>query len=185
MGTGRSLTRSTGCGLAASAFVLAAPGCGGSAGTSTAEPATAVETATVAYVNDGDTLRLRDGRRVRLLQIDAPEKDADCYGRAAAAALRRRAPKGSRVRLQRDPELDARDGYGRLLRYVFVGARNLNVELVRDGAASPYFFGKRRGRYAAALLAAAREAQAARRGLWAACPRAELDTGIGSVSGPA
>ena len=165
--------------------MLAASGCGASAGTSTAEPATAAETATIAYVNDGDTLRLRDGRRVRLLQIDAPEQDTDCYGRAATAALRRQASNGTRVRLERDPELDVRDGYGRLLRYVFVGDLNLNIELVRDGAASPYFFRKRRGLYAGVLLDAAREARAARRGLWASCPRAELDTGIGSVTGPA
>lgn len=165
--------------------MLTASGCGSSAAPRAPEPATAAETATVAYVNDGDTLLLRDGRRVRLLQIDAPEKDTDCYGRAAAAALRRRAPEGTRVRLERDRELDVRDGYGRLLRYVFVGDRNLNVELVRDGAASPYFFRKQRGRYAGALLDAVGEARAARRGLWASCPRAELETGIGSVTGPA
>jgi endonuclease YncB( thermonuclease family) len=35
-----------------------------------------VELGTVSSVTDGDTLRLRDGRRVRLLQIDAPRFSA-------------------------------------------------------------------------------------------------------------
>lgn len=143
------------------------------------------ETAVVAYVNDGDTLRLRDGRRVRLLQIDAPELHGDCYGRAALAALLRLAPKGTAVTLERDRALDAKDAYGRLLRYVFVGGRNVDVVLVREGAASPYFFHKRRGRYADELLSAAADARAARRGYWGACPGAELNVFLGSITGPA
>ena len=98
------------------------------------------EPAVVAYVNDGDTLRTTSGRRVRLVQIDAPELHGDCYGKAALAALRRLAPKGARITLVRDPALDATDRYGRQLRYVFVSGTNVNVALVRQGAASPYFF---------------------------------------------
>ena len=75
--------------------------------------------------------------------------------------------------------------HGRLLRYVFVGRRNVNVELVREGAASPYFFRNDRGRYADDLLDAVDEAREARRGFWGACPGAELNTGLGSVTGPA
>ena len=59
----------------------------------------------MAYVNDGDTLRLRDGRKVRLLQIDAPELRGDCYAKAALAALRQLAPNGTRVTLELDPRL--------------------------------------------------------------------------------
>jgi len=164
------------------ALAAIAGGCGGSPGPAPASSA-AGEIGVVAYVNDGDTLRLRDGRRVRLLQIDAPEERTDCYGRAATAALLHLAPGGTRVTLQRDPALDARDDYGRLLRYVLVDGRNVNVELVRLGAASPYFFRKRRGRYARALLDAVEEARRERRGYWGACPAAELNTGIGSVTG--
>lgn len=141
--------------------------------------------ATVDWVNDGDTLTLVDGRKVRLLQVDAPELQTDCYGRAALRALVELTPKGTRVTLASDSSLDDRDKHGRLLRYVFVAKLNVNVELVRRGAASPYFFRNDRGRYAEELLDAVDEARDARRGYWGACPGAELNTGIGSVTGPA
>jgi micrococcal nuclease len=172
------------------AVVLAAlaTGCQGT-GETGAETATAhaptAEHAVVEWVNDGDTLTLTSGAKVRLVQIDAPELRSDCYGRAALEALVHLAPKGTRVRLVRDPALDARDVYGRLLRYVFVGRRNVNVELVREGAASPYFFRNERGRYADHLLDVVGDAREAHRGLWGACPGAELNTGLGSVTGPA
>ena len=96
-------------------------------------------------MNDGDTLTLAGGAKVRLVQIDAPELQSDCYGRAALRALIGLTPKGTRVTLVADPELDERDVYGRLLRYVYRDERNVNVELVRRGAASPYYFRKERG----------------------------------------
>ena len=142
-------------------------------------------TATVDWVNDGDTLTLTDGRRVRLVQIDTPELRTDCYGRRALRALVDLAPKGTRISLEADERLDDRDDHGRLLRYVFVGDTNVNLELVRLGAASPYFFRNERGRYADDLLDAVGDARDARRGYWGACPGAELDTGLGSITGPA
>ena len=137
----------------------------------------------VERVNDGDTLTLANGAKVRLVQVDAPELETDCYGRPALAALIALVPRGTRVRLLRDPRLDDRDRYGRLLRYVFVGDENVNVALVRSGAASPYFFRNERGRYADELIDAVDEARDARRGYWGACPRAELNTGLGSITG--
>jgi len=133
-------------------------------------------TAVVAYVYDGDTVRLQDGRRVRLLQIDTPELAShECYARAARSALTALAPAGSRIELQSDPALDAVDRYGRLLRYVLRGGVDVNLELVRRGAAAPYFYRGERGRYAPRLLAAARAAKAAHRGLWGACPGTALE----------
>ncbi len=129
----------------------------------------------VASVYDGDTLTLRDGTRVRLLQIDTPETGTgECYSRAARKTLLDLAPIGSRLRLEVDPSLDRVDRYGRGLRYIHRSS-NINVELVRRGAAAPYFYRGARGRYAAALMAAARQAQAAKRGLWGACPTTVLD----------
>src|SRR3954469_21273855 len=97
--------------------------------------------AVVASVYDGDTLRLRDGRRVRLLQIDTPELGSgECYSRAARSALVRLVPLGATVTLEIDPALDRVDRYGRLLRYLRRGALNVNLELVREGAAAPYFY---------------------------------------------
>jgi endonuclease YncB( thermonuclease family) len=139
----------------------------------------------VVSVTDGDTLRLRDGRRVRLVQIDAPEEATDCYGHAATAELGALAPRGTTAALARDPLLDGVDDYGRVLRYLVVDGVNVNVELVRRGAAVPYFFRGARGRYADELLSAAREARDARRGLWGSCPAARLDPGRGALTGPA
>lgn len=131
--------------------------------------------ATVDSVRDGDTVLLDDGRRVRLVQVDAPELGAECHGDAAADELERLLPRGARVRLERDPRLDDRDRHGRLLRYVHSGGRNVNVALVRAGAAAPYFYRGVRGRHADALVEAAAEARAARRGLWRECPATRLD----------
>ncbi len=89
------------------------------------------------------------------------------------------------MRLVGDPALDDRDRYGRLLRYVFVGDTDVNVALVRRGAASPYFYRGERGRHAETLLDAADAARAEQRGFWGACPSARLNPGLGSLTGPA
>lgn len=131
------------------------------------------EPARLARVVDGDTIVLADGRRVRLLQIDTPEPgSAECFSRAAGRELRRLLPAGAPLTLEADPALDAVDRYGRLLRYVWSGGRNVNLELVRRGAATVWLYDGERGHYAGALLAAGRAARAARRGLWGACPGA-------------
>lgn len=168
--------------LAALLVVVAATGCRDD-GSGPATEAGPGGTATVEWVNDGDTLTLTGGAKVRLVQIDAPELETDCYGRAALRALIALAPKGTRVTLVTDPALGARDGYGRLLRYVVVDGRNVNVELVRTGAASPYFYRGERGAHAEELLDAVAEAREDGSGYWGACPGAELNTGVGSITG--
>jgi endonuclease YncB( thermonuclease family) len=140
----------------------------------------------VDSVTDGDTIVLRGGRRVRLVQIDTPEVygGAECGGRAASRALTSQLPRGSRVRLVADPATDRTDRYDRLLRYVYLGARNLNVWMVARGHATPYFYDGERGRFAAQLERSARRARAARLGLWGACPNAVLDAYRGVETGP-
>ena len=130
----------------------------------------------VDRVADGDTLTLTNAARVRLLQVDSPEiGTGECYAQAARRELLRLAPVGSRVVLEADPALDRVDRYGRLLRYVRRGALDVNVQLVRRGAAAPYFFDGDRGRYAAQLMAAAVAARTQRRGFWRASPGTTLD----------
>jgi micrococcal nuclease len=130
----------------------------------------------VTSIADGDTLTVAGGTRVRLVQIDTPELGSgECYSRAARRALARLVPVGSTIRLEADPALDQVDRFGRVLRYVRRGTMNVNIALVRAGAAAPYFYDGDRGRYAARLLAEARRAKAAKRGLWGACPRTVLD----------
>jgi endonuclease YncB( thermonuclease family) len=81
------------------------------------------------------------------------------------------------VRLLPEPATDRVDDFGRLLRYV-VRAQdgvNVNVRLVALGAAAPYFFDGRRGRYASRLESLAKHARAKHLGLWGACPRTVYD----------
>jgi len=133
-------------------------------------------TGTVARVLDGDTIVLTNGRHVRLVQVDAPETDEDeCYAAEAKGVLIRLLPFETEVEIELDPALDKRDRFGRILAYVERNGTNINLELVREGAASPYFFHGDRGRYASTFLRAAQEAKRHHRGLWGACPKTPLD----------
>lgn len=121
-------------------------------------------------MGDGDTLDLRSGDRVRLVQIDAPELGAgECHARESLRELERLARPGRRIDIESDPHLDDLDRYGRLLRYVHAGSLNVNVELVRRGAATPYFRAGVEGVYADELLDAVADARRGGRGMWGAC----------------
>jgi endonuclease YncB( thermonuclease family) len=123
----------------------------------------------VARVIDGDTLELRNGARVRLVQIDAPEAGGECHAAQSTKALANLLPRGAEIRLESDPKLDDRDRYGRLLRYVFREGQNVNLLLVQQGAASVWFFQGDRGRYWRELKRAADTARAKKRGGWGDC----------------
>ena len=101
------------------------------------------------------------------------------YGRVLLPRREEGAPAArageERSRARVGPSLDQVDRYGRLLRYLRRGSTNVNIALVREGAAAPYFYGGDTGRYADRLLSAAKAAKAARRGLWGACPGTVLD----------
>ena len=126
-------------------------------------------------VVDGDTLRLRvDGREepVRLIGINTPEsvdprRPVECLGKEAsakAAELLRGVPTGE---AEPDPTQDARDAYARLLLYVWLpDGRLLNRELIASGYAHEYTF-RTPDRFQAEFRQAQREAEAAKRGLWA------------------
>jgi micrococcal nuclease len=162
--------------LAASLVALVASVACAGAGGSAAEPPVAV-----GRIVDGDTFLVRGGGLVRLVQIDAPEAGGECYSAASTRELTRLAPPGTRIKLRRDPRLDRVDMYGRLLRYVQVKGMNVNVELVRRGAATPYFFEGDRGKHADELLAAVSSARTEKRGMWRACrvfwrPNAPIET---------
>jgi len=145
--------------------------------------------ARVDHVVDGDTIALRSGAGVRLVQIDTPEVyfHAECYGHEASGLTKRLLPAGTLVRLETEPATDRVDRYGRLLRYV-IRARDrldVNVHLVAVGAAAPYFYLHRRGRYAARLERLARRARARKLGLWGRCPGTPYDPFRGVATGPA
>ncbi|HEY6963261.1 MAG TPA: thermonuclease family protein [Gaiellaceae bacterium] len=140
---------------------------------------TRATTARVTWITDGDTIKVNGGVRVRLVQIDTPEVyfGTECYGPEASTVTKRLLPIGTTVRLLPEPATDSVDRYGRLLRYV-VRIRDgvdVNVRLVALGAAAPYFYAGRRGRYADLLERLARTARAEKRGLWGKCPGTPYD----------
>lgn len=135
----------------------------------------------IVYVSDGDTIGVRlNGTvtRIRLIGIDAPEsKDPNepvgCFGLQASAIAHRLLPRGTAVSVVTDPTQDRIDRYHRLLAYVFTRNNpvSINEQLVGDGAARVYVYRRNRPpRRLAKLRAAERQAKAAARGLWAACP---------------
>jgi endonuclease YncB( thermonuclease family) len=129
----------------------------------------------VVRINDGDTLTISMGEKVRLLQIDTPEiSPAECYGTEAHNALISLIGKSS-ITLESDSVSDDKDQFGRKLRYVKVGKMNLNLKLVELGAATPYFYQGEKGKYAARLLKAAQNAKAKKIGLWKMCPNTKLE----------
>ena len=119
------------------------------------------ETAQVAFVIDGDTIELDDGRRVRYIGINTPETGQP-YA-AEAKAFNEALVAGQEVWL----ETDAQEGdqHGRLLAYVWVGDTFVNLELVRQGYANAYTVPPN-VRYAGAFVQAEQEAREAERGLW-------------------
>jgi micrococcal nuclease len=150
------------------------------------EAGPAVAMAVITRVVDGDTVEARIGDEVedvRLIGVDTPETvkpgtPVQCYGERASH-FSKRALSGRRVRLVFGVE--RRDVYGRLLAYVYLAQRTLNVPqhveshlrlfnavLLRRGLARTLTippndrFAPRFGRI---QLAAARSG----RGLWAAC----------------
>ncbi len=99
------------------------------------------ERARVVYVFDGDTVKLQDGRRVRLIGINTPELGhAGAANEALASAARDTlqqilAAGGHSVLLQYGTE--QHDHYGRLLAHVFLeNGDNVAVQLLQKGLAT-------------------------------------------------
>jgi len=126
----------------------------------------------VTRVIDGDTIEIAGGERIRYLGIDTPEtvdprRPVGCFGHEASAKNKELVER-KYVRLEKD--ITERDKYGRLLRYVYVQDRFVNLELVTGGYAVIYTFPPD-VKYQEKLLAAQKEAREAKRGLWGACLR--------------
>ena len=147
------------------------------------EPA-GYESARVTRVVDGDTIevtitariegsgagRAKVGRSydVRLLGIDTPESvkpdsPVECFGPEASDAATALL-EGREVRLVDDVE--EVDGFGRLLRYVYVEEELANARLVANGYAKALIY-ESNVRHADLLVGLERRARAAERGLWA------------------
>jgi endonuclease YncB( thermonuclease family) len=129
----------------------------------------------VVKIYDGDTVTMADGLKIRLLQIDAPELgERECYADKSKATLISLLSKKGAISLKADPVSASFDRYGRALRYIFVGKVNVNIEMVKLGAAAPYFYQGEKGKYSAAMLKAAEAAKLYKVGLWKECPGTKL-----------
>ena len=96
---------------------------------------------TVAYVHDGDTLRLTNGKKIRLIGVNTPELARDGrphepLAKSARAFVKRQIQAaGGRIGLIYDAE--RKDHYGRVLAHVFVAnQRNLTQQLLFSGLGS-------------------------------------------------
>jgi micrococcal nuclease len=134
-------------------------------------------TGTVTKVSDGDTIQVttpeKTKLRVRLYGIDAPEmpkidhrtgrinKPGQPYGEESLKVLEAKI-RGKRVRLD---ILDI-DKYKRMVGVIWIGNRNINLEMVEEGHADAYREYLKEP-YRSQFIAAEKEARAARRGIWA------------------
>jgi len=121
-------------------------------------------------VIDGDTVevRLNGGRPdVRLIGIDTPEVfgGEECGGQQASNSMKRMLDPGDRVTLIRDRSQNNRDAFGRLLRYIEDGSRDVGKAQVGRGWAKVVKFDGRFNRIRP-YRHAQRSANAQNRGVW-------------------
>ncbi len=119
------------CCFLLSPFVSAAPA-------ADCRPPDGLERQSVRFVIDGDTLRLKNGRDVRLIGLDTPELDHGKgedkpFARAARSALERLIDRAGGEILLR-PGVDSRDRYRRRLAHIYSpDGDNLTAALLRLG----------------------------------------------------
>jgi endonuclease YncB( thermonuclease family) len=118
----------------------------------------AAPSSSVVKVVDGNTVKVREGKRTRSVDLLGLEVPA-CHAAQAKAALQKLLPAKARVRLVKDG--------GRTGRYVHRGRTFVNAALLRSGAVQ----GKDLAalEQAQKLTGAETEAKAAKRGLWTTC----------------
>lgn len=121
-------------------------------------------TCVVARLADGDSFECADGRRVRLLLIDAPENGQQPWGRMAKRQLEELASPGTMLRLELDRS--PTDRYGRTLAYAWSGPVMVNEWMVANGWALVLAY--ENVRYLDRMQRAERAARAAKKGFWQA-----------------
>jgi micrococcal nuclease len=133
-----------------------------------AEGGRAGEWVTVKRVNDGDTVQLTDGRRVRYIGVNAPEinherNTAEPFG-FEARARNIELLESRKIRLELD--IERFDDYGRTLAYVFLPDGSMvNEKLLQSGLAYCLYW-MPNVKYEARLLKAQRQAMQNRSGMW-------------------
>ncbi|KKU25074.1 MAG: Succinoglycan biosynthesis protein [Microgenomates group bacterium GW2011_GWA2_46_16] len=116
-------------------------------------------TTTVTNIVDGDTFDTKDGTRVRLLGMDAPEYPEGCLSKRAKERI-------NELVLGKDVTLDVsgKDRFGRTIAWVRIGKDiPLSIILVEEGLAVADTMDDSRG---ALLSQAQAKAQETKRGIW-------------------
>ena len=120
---------------------------------------------------DGDSFKDYRGE-YRLAQINTPEV-GQCWHDEAQAVLKKYLKSGAILSFKNDTRLDTIDKYGRRLGYLFLDNKNINIEIVRQGAGMPYFYEGKRGIYAREILVAMYYAKQHKLGQWKHCKTGE------------
>ncbi len=127
------------------------------------------ESVQVVSVHDGDSVRLADGRRVRLIGINAPElaregRPAEPLAAAAGQALREQVANEPALLVY---DRERKDHYGRTLGHLFTTeGQSLEAMLLRQGLAFHIAIPPNLT-LASCLSEAEKEARVASRGIWA------------------
>ncbi len=143
--------------------------CGGGGGSSCGPTS-----AQVTRVIDGDTVEIAGGEKVRYLMVNAQEITSgknECYG-AEARDYNAQMVQGRTVKLAYDKQ--CRDIYNRLLAWVEVDGRDLNLTMVERGYACVLYIPPNGEARQSEFRQAEAEAQLAHRGLWGACQPEEI-----------
>ena len=129
------------------------------------------ERLTVIKVIDGDTVELPGGDRLRLLGIDTPERDEPYYDEARKFLEKISLGKPVRVEFAGRK----RDGYGRLLAYLYLDSVFINKLILENGLGYLYLFkdNDTESPQVKQLLAAQRSALENRLGIWSLARAAE------------
>lgn len=130
------------------------------------------DTVLVTRVVDGDTIEIEGGEHVRYIGMNTPEsvdprRSVQCFGHEASD-YNKKLVEGKRVRLE--PDVEDRDKYHRLLRYVWQGDTMINEKLVADGYAQVMTIPPN-VKYVDRFRTAQTDARDAKRGLWAKCKK--------------
>jgi len=90
----------------------------------------------VREVQDGDTIILTNGEKIRYIGMDTPERAEPFYSEATKE--NKEMLKGEKITLEYD--LERKDDYGRTLAYVWADSLMINAELIKKGLAWVYLF---------------------------------------------
>ncbi|MEZ6189535.1 MAG: thermonuclease family protein, partial [Planctomycetota bacterium] len=130
------------------------------------------DTGKVTRVVDGDTFHMADGRKVRLIGINTPERKSNDPLNEEATQLLRDLVDGKTVTLEYDT--DRTDQFKRTLAHVFVGDLYVNGEIVRQGLAYCYTWAPNTA-HEKDLSPYQQQAREQKRGLWGLEPPAPAD----------